>query len=58
MDANAFVTWAECQEPWAEEEALIGQLDLPLNLRGNERHRYWGALSLRRRELKLAARRA
>jgi len=35
MGKHAFVSWVVREEPWELEEALIGQLDLPLNLKDN-----------------------
>ena len=40
MEENAFVSWVECKKPWELEYALIGQLDLPLNLLGNSRNQF------------------
>jgi hypothetical protein len=44
MEENAFVCWAECNEPWIVEEQLIGTLSLPLNLDQNAYHPFCSAL--------------
>jgi len=44
MDANAFVCWAECDEPRIVEERLISTLSLPLNLDQNARHSFCSVL--------------
>jgi hypothetical protein len=55
MHENAFVCWAECDEPWIVEEQLISTLSLPLNLDQNARHPLCSVLKAIRKE---AARRA
>jgi hypothetical protein len=50
MDANAFVCWAECDEPWTVEEQLISTLSLPLNLDQNARHSFCSVLKAIRKE--------
>jgi hypothetical protein len=52
MEQNAFVTWTLHIEPWILEDELIGQLSLPLNLRGNENHPFYSALSVVRKNAK------
>jgi hypothetical protein len=36
MSANAFVCWVATPQPWLAEDELIGSVDLPLNLQGNQ----------------------
>jgi hypothetical protein len=38
MASNALVSWVVREQPWGLEDELIGELDLPLNLKGNKRH--------------------
>ncbi|MEU6429769.1 GIY-YIG nuclease family protein [Microbispora sp. NPDC046973] len=45
MAEYAHVCWLEHPEPWIAESALIAQLDLPLNLDQNRRHRFHEYLS-------------
>jgi hypothetical protein len=40
MAENAFVSWVVRSQPWNLEDRLIGELDLPLNLKGNSRNRF------------------
>jgi hypothetical protein len=56
MEKNAFVAWVVQEKPWELEEHLIDQLNLPLNLRGNENHHFYPLLSQIRKECKRAAR--
>jgi hypothetical protein len=51
MDENTRVTWHEHPAPWDEESALIRELDLPLNLRENERHPFYPRLRAARKAL-------
>lgn len=44
LDDNAFVCWLPTPQPWVVEDALIASTDLPLNLRGNERHPFFPQL--------------
>jgi hypothetical protein len=55
MQEHAFVTWAPVAEPWVAEDQLIATLNLPLNLRGNERHAFHPELSRIRRLAKVQA---
>ena len=50
MEDNAFVCWAECDEPWIIEEQLISTLSLPLNLDQNARHSFCSVLKAIRKE--------
>jgi hypothetical protein len=50
MKENAFVCWAECNEPWIIEEQLISTLSLPLNLDQNTHHPFCSVLKAIRRE--------
>lgn len=45
---NARVVWCEHPNPWTMEAGLITELNVPLNLHGNERHSYFVTLSKRR----------
>lgn len=40
MANNALVSWMVREQPWELEDELIGELDLPLNLKGNERNKF------------------
>lgn len=51
MGDNTRVSWLAVDEPWLVEEALIRQLDVPLNLEGNSHNPFY-------RDLKLARARA
>lgn len=42
---NARVVWCEYPSPWTMEASLITELNVPLNLRGNERHPFFMTLS-------------
>ena len=55
MDTNAFVIWVVQEKPWEMEERLIGQMNLPLNLRGNENHLFYSILSRIRKDCKQEA---
>jgi hypothetical protein len=48
MENNAFVSWVVRAQPWELERELIQALDLPLNLRGNERHPFYPLLAQER----------
>jgi hypothetical protein len=50
MESNAFVGWAECDEPWIVEEHLISTLSLPLNLHKNARYSFCSVLKAIRKE--------
>ena len=50
MEDNAFVVWANNPEAWILEEELITKLSLPLNLKGNENHKFYATLSKLRKE--------
>jgi hypothetical protein len=45
MAENAYVSWSVRQQPWELEDALIGALDVPLNLMGNEHNQFHPALA-------------
>lgn len=51
MAKHARVVWYPTPEPWIDEARLIGDLSLPLNLRGNEEHSFYPTLSRRRAEM-------
>jgi hypothetical protein len=55
MTENAFVAWAECDEPWKHEEQIIPELSLPLNLQHNNDHPFYSHLKAIRRESKQLA---
>ena len=38
MNKNAFVTWAECEEPWNHEKTAFSEFYLPLNIQGNKKN--------------------
>jgi hypothetical protein len=44
MGENAFVAWIEHPQPWLLEDALIGELDVPLNLDGNKHNAFYASL--------------
>ena len=48
MAENAFVSWVVRDAPWELEDDLIAALDLPLNLKGNQRHPFHRVLSQER----------
>jgi hypothetical protein len=48
MARNAFVSWAVRERPWELEDELIRELDLPLNLKGNQRNRFHPVLTCAR----------
>lgn len=54
MDDNAFVTWVVQEEPWVYEGLIIKQLNLPLNMKGNEDHPFFSTLSQIRKECRQA----
>jgi hypothetical protein len=58
MAANAYVGWLVREHPWELEERLIGSLDLPLNLRGNQRNPFCPVLTAARARCLDHARRA
>lgn len=45
MAANAFVSCLARKQPWELEDELIGKLDLPLNLKGNQRNPFHPVLT-------------
>jgi len=45
MAENAFVSWVVREAPWELEDDLITALDLPLNLKGNQRNSFHPVLS-------------
>ena len=45
MAANAFVSWLVREHPWELEDELIRELDLPLNLEGNQRNPFHATLT-------------
>jgi hypothetical protein len=51
LDENARVAWHEHAAPWDEERELIRELDLPLNLRENERDPFYARLRAARSSL-------
>jgi len=55
MADHARVCWVEGERPWELEDHAIEQLDLPLNLAGNQRHPFHGTLSALRRDAKARA---
>ena len=57
MADNAHVCWVEHPRPWVVEEALVRELNLPLNLRGNESHQFYQTLSGLRAKCRSEARR-
>jgi hypothetical protein len=48
MAKNAFVSWVVQAQPWELEDELIQALNLPLNLRGNERNPFYPVLTQER----------
>jgi hypothetical protein len=56
MAGNAFVTWAETDQPWLLEGQLIGVLDVPLNLDQNRQHPFHQRLARLRAEARVRAR--
>jgi hypothetical protein len=48
MAANALVSWHVREQPWEFEDELIQQLDLPLNLKGNQRNPFHSTLTYER----------
>lgn len=53
---NCYVAWTVDPEPWQLEELLIGSLNLPLNIKGNNRHPFCATLKTLRKCRKAAAR--
>jgi hypothetical protein len=45
MGAHARVSWLTRDAPWELEDYLIGMLDVPLNLEGNQRNAFHSSLS-------------
>jgi hypothetical protein len=56
MAANALVCWHGTPAPWEGETALIGQLDLPLNLDQNAAGSFHSLLHQARAEARQRAR--
>lgn len=56
MAQNAFVSWVVREAPWELEDDLIPALDLPLNLKGNQRNPFHPVLSEIRRRCAAQAR--
>ncbi|MCZ4577587.1 GIY-YIG nuclease family protein [Gordonia amicalis] len=55
MDTNTVVSWIESDEPWLLEDVFVSHLDVPLNLQGNSRNKFYGELrALRSRAAKRA----
>jgi hypothetical protein len=50
MADNALVSWLVRPDPWLFEEELIANLDLPLNIQGNEGNAFYPELKRLRRE--------
>lgn len=48
MAENAFVSCLVRSSPWELEDALIAELDLPLNLQGNKRNQFHPVLTAAR----------
>jgi hypothetical protein len=42
---NARVCWFPCEQPWLVEAAVIGSVDLPLNLDQNRAHPFHARLT-------------
>jgi hypothetical protein len=55
MAEHALVSWVVRSEPWHFEEELIAALDVPLNIRGNERNAFHPELKRLRRQAVLKA---
>lgn len=55
MAANAFVCWIEAAEPWALEQRLIGDFDVPLNLDQNRHNAFHAELTSARKAAKARA---
>jgi hypothetical protein len=45
MAQHALVSWVVRDQPWELEDELIGQLDLPLNLKGNKHNQFHPTLT-------------
>ena len=56
MSANAFVSLVVRKKPWEIEDELILELDLPLNLEGNQRNAFHATLTEARARCLAAAR--
>ena len=56
MAEHARVTWAETPEPWLWEERALRELDLPLNLQGNDAHPFRATLAAARASARAEAR--
>ena len=50
MAENACVSWVVCDDPWVLEEAVIHEVDVPLNLDQNRHNRFHAILASRRSE--------
>jgi hypothetical protein len=55
MAENAYVSWIVRDRPWDLEDYLIAALDLPLNLEGNSRNRFYPVLKTARAKCKAQA---
>ena len=53
---NAAVSWMVDPSPWKLEVELLGEFSLPLNLKGNERHPFYGQLKGLRKRARARAR--
>ena len=56
MAENALVSWVVREAPWELEDDLIAALDLPLNLKGNQRNPFHRVLSQARAQCVAQAR--
>jgi hypothetical protein len=45
MARNAFVAWVVLRKPWIIEHKLLRQMSCPLNIRGNDHHPFFSALT-------------
>lgn len=55
MQDNAFVSWVEHDMPWVLENKFINSFSLPLNIQGNDHHKFKSTLShLRSQAIKIA----
>ena len=57
MEDNAFVCWAEHDEPWELEQTLLKTHSCPLNIQDNGGHAFHGQLRQLRKEANETARR-
>jgi hypothetical protein len=54
--SHARVCWMAHPRPWELEQALVARLDLPLNLHGNNQHRFYRQVRAIRAQAKATAR--